>query len=74
MSREEIKNNLLKDEEYQMKVNVAAQFQSLYQFFVEKGILTKEDLPKINELQEKWVEIINEKAVDNIMIKFGRGE
>ena len=70
MTREEIKNNLLKDEEQQMKVMIAAQFQSLYEYLVKKGFLTKEDLSKINKLTEEWVRKINEVTVDKIMEKF----
>ena len=67
MTKEEVKEMYLKDEEQAFKVVVAAQFTALYEYLVAKGILTKEDIDKINTLTDKYTNAINELAIDKIM-------
>lgn len=67
MTRDEIKEEILNDEEQQFKTTTAAQFAALNKQLVKKGLLTKEDLDEINKLTNEYVEKINEQSVDTIM-------
>ena len=67
MTREELKEELLNDEEQQFKTTVAAQFVSLLQHLITKGLFTTEDIDAVNKLTDEYAKAINEKSVDKMM-------
>lgn len=54
MTREEIKEELLNDEEYQFKTTVAAQFATLFEYLVKKGIFTKAEIDEMNKSTDEF--------------------
>ena len=67
MTREEIKEELLNNEEQQFRTMVAAQFATLYEYFAKKGVFTKDEIEQMNKSTEEYVEKLNEVAVDITM-------
>lgn len=74
MTREEIKKELLTNEEQQFKTMVAAQIAVLYEYLVKKEVFTEADIKEMNKSIEEYVEKINELLVEFMMKSFGEGE
>ena len=74
MTREEIKEELLNDEDQQFKTMVAAQFATLYEYLAKKEVFTEDDIEKMNKSTEEYAERINNAAVDVIMERFSKEE
>lgn len=74
MTREEIKEELLTDDDQQFKTMVAAQIAVLYEYLVKKEVFTKTDIEEMNKSTEEYVEKINELSVELIMKKIEEGE
>lgn len=74
MTREEIKEELLNDEDQQFKTMVAAQFATLYEYLTKKEIFTKDDIEKMNKSIEEYVEKINNVTVDVVMERLNKEE
>lgn len=69
MTREEIKEELLNDEDQQFKTMVAAQFATLYKYLTKKEIFTKAEIEEMDKLIKEYVEKINDITVDLTMRK-----
>lgn len=67
MTRDEIKEEILNDEEQQFKTTTAAQFLALNEQLIKKGYFTKEDIEEMNKTTNKYVKKLNDQAVDTIM-------
>lgn len=67
MTREEVKEELLNNEDQQFRTMVAAQFTTLYEYLVKKEVFTKEDIDEMNKSTVQFAEKLNEVAVDVIM-------
>jgi hypothetical protein len=74
MTREEIKKELLTNEEQQFKIMVAAQFAVLYEYLVKKEVFTEADIKEMNKSTEEYVEKINELSVEFMMKSFEENE
>ena len=74
MTREEIKEELLNDDDQQFKTMVAAQFATLYEYLTKKEIFTKAEIDEMNKSTEEYVEKINDITVDMIMKKLNKEE
>ena len=74
MTREEIKKELLTNEEQRFKTMVAAQFAVLYEYLVKKEVFTEADIKQMNKSTEEYVEKINELSVEFMMKSFEEGE
>jgi len=74
MTREEIKKELLTNEEQQFKTMVAAQFAVLYEYLAKKEVFTEADINEMNKSTEEYVEKINELSVEFMMKSFEEGE
>lgn len=69
MTREEIKEELLKDEHSQFQITTSATFLALYKFLVIKGIIKETDIETINKYTNEYADKLNEKAIDECMKK-----
>ena len=67
MTREEIKQEILNDEQQQFKIVTSATFTALYHYLIKKGILTKEDIDALNKLITEYVNKLNEITIDKVM-------
>ena len=67
MTREEIKQEILNDEQQQFQITTAATFKSLYHYLIKKGILTVEDIDVLNKLTIEYANKINEITIDKVM-------
>ncbi|MBQ7139954.1 MAG: hypothetical protein IJO32_00445 [Bacilli bacterium] len=74
MTREEIKEELLTDDDQQFKTMVAAQIAVLYEYLVKKEVFTEKDIKEMNKSTEELAEKINELSVELIMKKIEEGE
>ncbi len=74
MTREEIKKELLTNEEQQFKTMVAAQFAVLHEYFVKKEVFTETDIKEMSKSAEEYVKKINELSVEFMMKSFEEGE
>lgn len=69
MTREEIKEELLKNEHHQFQITTSATFLALYKFLVIQGIIRQADIETINKYTDEYINRLNEKAVDECMKK-----
>ena len=67
MNREEVKKELLNDNEIQFQSAITATFIALYQQLIKKEIFTDKDVDEINENTKKIVDTIKETLIDEIM-------
>lgn len=67
MILEEIKKELLKDEQAQYNITTTATFIALYKQLVKMGILKEEDIDEINKNTIELVDYMNNKAVEKIL-------
>lgn len=74
MTREEIKEELLKDEHNQFHITTSATFLALYKFLVIKGIIKETDIETINKYTNEYIDSLNEKAVDECIKKLKEWE
>ena len=66
MTKEKIKEELLKDEQQQTNIIINAQFISLYTQLMKKGILMKKDIDEMDELVKKYIDELNDKITNKI--------
>ena len=69
MTLDEIKQELLKDEQAQHDITITATFISLYKQLVKRGILKKEDIDEINKNTIELVDNMNNKAAAEVLAK-----
>lgn len=67
MTREEIKQEILNNEQIQFQTTTSATFAALYEYLIKKGILTKEDIDALNKLITEYVNKLNEITIDKVM-------
>lgn len=67
MTREEIKQEILNNEQIQFQTTTSATFAALYKYLIKKGILTKEDIDALNKLTTEYVNKLNEITIDKVM-------
>jgi hypothetical protein len=66
MTKEEIKEELLKNDQEQTNIIINAQFMALYTQLVKKGVLYKKDINEMNKFTEEYIDKINNKLTDEI--------
>lgn len=74
MTREEIKEELLNNEQQQTNITINAQFISLYTLLIRKGIMTKNDIEEMEKLTQEYIEKLNNKLIDKIEEEFNKEE
>lgn len=67
MTLDEIKQELLKEEQAQHDITVTATFISLYNQLVKRGILKKDDIDEINKNTIELVDNMNNKAAAQVL-------
>ena len=67
MNKEEVKKELLNDNEIQFQSAITATFIALYQQLIKKEIFTDKDVDEINENTVKIADTINETIIDETM-------
>lgn len=74
MTREEIKRELLNDEQQQTNIIINAQFISLYTQLIKKGLFFEQDINEMNKFTEEYIDKLNDKLTDEIFKKMKEEE
>lgn len=64
MTREEIKEKILNNDQQQTNIIINAQFMSLYTQLIKKGLLSIKDIDEMNEFTEEYIDKLNNKLID----------
>lgn len=73
MTKEEIKEEILNNEQQQTNIIINAQFMALYTQLIKKGLFSKKDIVEMNEFTEEYIDKLNDKVTDEIFKKI-KGE
>ena len=74
MTREEIKKEILNDEQQQTNIIINAQFMSLYTQLIKKGLFSEQDINEMNKFTEEYIDKLNDKLTDEIFKKMKEEE
>jgi len=74
MTKEEIKEELLNDEQQQTNIIINAQFMALYTQLIKKGVLYEKDINEMNKFIEEYIDKLNDKLTDEIFKKIKEEE
>lgn len=74
MTKEEIKEELLNNDQQQTNIIINAQFISLYTQLIKKGLFSKNDIDEMNEFTEEYIKKLNNKITDEIFKKIKEEE
>lgn len=74
MTREQIKEELLNNEQQQTNIIINAQFMALYAQLTKKGLFSTKDIEEMNEFTNKYIDMLNEKVTDRVMEELNKEE
>lgn len=66
MTREEIKEEILNNEQQQTNIIMNAQFLALYTQLIKKGLFSKKDIDEMVKFSNEYIDKLNDKVVDEI--------
>lgn len=69
MTKEEIKEELLNDDQQQTNIIINAQFMALYTQLIKKGIMVPKDLDEMDKFTKEYIDMVNDKLVNEIFEK-----
>ncbi len=67
MTKEEVKQEILNDEQQQTNITINAQFIALYTQLIKKGLFVTKDLDEMNELTKEYIDKLNDKIADKVL-------
>lgn len=66
MTREEIKEEILNNEQQQTNIIINAQFMSLYTQLIKKGLFSKKDIDEMVKFSDEYIDKLNDKVTEEI--------
>lgn len=66
MTIEEIKKELLENEQQQTNIIINSQFMALYTQLIKKGVFAQKDIDEMNEFTKEYIEKLNDKVANEI--------
>lgn len=74
MTIEEIKQELLENEQQQTNIIINSQFMALYTQLIKKGLFSNKDIDEMNKFTEEYIDKLNDKVANEIFRRFKEEE
>lgn len=67
MTKEEVKQEILKDDQQQTNIIINAQFMAIKTQLTRKGLFSVNDLNEIETLTKEYIDLLNDRIADKVL-------